>query len=521
MPTRFYTSNTSVLDFVATPSTEWDNTTGFDRVPISTTRLSTAMSTKTVFDATATQNRDILARQLVSAPLAAQTISGTVKGRIRVAEGGSTQNLRAQCIIRVMSSDGLTVRGTLYAGDVTTGFGNPTSEFAVTTLTNRQMPRGASQALTNVITQLNDRIVVEIGYRKHAAVSTSATINFGDDSATDLAENETETTANNPWIEFSGTILFPPVHPLVGTSAGVGDQTGALRFLYPIAGTTTGVGSQTGALTMTPSARLSFVEFEVPDGGSISGTTSGLGDQTGALHFIGSISGTSAGIGDQTGILQILPVAFLSFVEFELPNAAATTQALAGTSPGIGNQTGAVSIAWSVAATSAGIGNQTGTLQETFSLAGSAGGVGNQTGAIGVHIQLGTVADGTGEADGDLVLRWSLAGSSDGIGNASGILAETGVIFLAGTSDGVGNQTGTLREGIPLGGTSDGIGEATGSILLLITLAGTTGGIGGATGSLEPPPPAGFTFAAQGRITILVIEGRGATLVADPATRRG
>ncbi len=206
-PTRFYLPSTGAAAISPTQSSEWDFTTGFDRLKLVTTKINSASATKAAADTTATANRDALIRQYVSDGLEAQTISGTLKGRIRAQENATTANLRAQVIVRVLSNDGSTVRGTLYAGDLTTGTTNPTSEFAAT-LTNRQYPRGASVALSSVTAQAGDRLVVEIGYRKHAALSTTGTLSFGDNSGTDLAEDETTTAANNPWIEFSGYVQF-------------------------------------------------------------------------------------------------------------------------------------------------------------------------------------------------------------------------------------------------------------------------------------------------------------------------
>lgn len=165
-------------------------------------------------DSTATSNRDAVIGQFISEPLAAQTISGTVKGQIRAQENALSANLRSQCIIRVVQSDNTTIRGTLYAGDLTTLTGNPTPEWA-TTATNRPLPFGGSVALSSLAIQNGDRLVIEVGYRKHAAASTTGTLYFGDNSATDLAEDTTTTTANNPWIEFSQDLL--PASTLLDT----------------------------------------------------------------------------------------------------------------------------------------------------------------------------------------------------------------------------------------------------------------------------------------------------------------
>lgn len=220
MPTRWYLPSTGVADVSPAQAAEWDITAGFDRLAMVRSRISSAMADKTTAKAASNQsNQDVLWRQYVSEPLDVQTISGTVKGRVRARENNAALNARMQVIIRVVSEDGATVRGTLYAGDLTTGTSNPTSEFAVSAValagTNRQAPRGASQSLASVNALLGDRIVIEYGWRIHTTgtVAYTASAIFGDDSGADLAEDESATGTNNPWIEFSATIVPKPPPP--------------------------------------------------------------------------------------------------------------------------------------------------------------------------------------------------------------------------------------------------------------------------------------------------------------------
>ena len=77
-------------------------------------------------------------------------------------------------------------------------------------LTNRKSPK--SQNINLVTAESGDRIVIEIGVRRDTMVSKITQQSFGDNSATDLTANDTtETTANNPYIEFSQDIKFPSV----------------------------------------------------------------------------------------------------------------------------------------------------------------------------------------------------------------------------------------------------------------------------------------------------------------------
>lgn len=207
MATRFYLPSSGAADVSPAYSSEWDNTGSASRLQLSRLRSGSAMADAAITDATATANRDVLIRQYVSAPLSAQTISGTVKGYIRAIESSASDNLRAQVVIRVVSNDGSSVVGTLYAGDLTTGTSDPTSEFDSATMRNREYPRGGAQAISSLAVSDGDRLVIEIGWRKHVAASVSGTLRIGDaDTSLDLAEDESSSSDYNPWIEFSGNL---------------------------------------------------------------------------------------------------------------------------------------------------------------------------------------------------------------------------------------------------------------------------------------------------------------------------
>lgn len=149
---------------------------------------------------------DIAIMQAISARLNGnQTISGTIKGQMRMQESSTTGDMRVQCVIRVLSADGTTVRGTLVATDTAA----LSHEFN-TALRNITFPRGAPVTPTSVNALDTDRICVEIGYRKHESATNSrtGTIDYGNPDGTDLAEDETTTTQNVPWIEFADNLTF-------------------------------------------------------------------------------------------------------------------------------------------------------------------------------------------------------------------------------------------------------------------------------------------------------------------------
>lgn len=207
----YYATTTPAIS--PTQSASWNITTSFARGQLSSAKRNTAITTKTLTKTAADvhdQNRLLL--QFVSRPLKAQTITGTIKGQILATEQATALGLHSQVIVRVLSNDGSTVTGTLYAGVTTTGEGiNPTSEWVSATPTNSAMPRGGATALSSVTVTDRDRLVVELGYRVGGTITSnfSGSLLYGDFGTVDLPEDETDTdTTKVPWIEFSQTLLF-------------------------------------------------------------------------------------------------------------------------------------------------------------------------------------------------------------------------------------------------------------------------------------------------------------------------
>lgn len=149
---------------------------------------------------------DVLTAQFISAPLAAGNVSGTVKSYVQALESAATNDARAQILIRILSGDMATVRGTLLAHDNALVVSN---EFDSATLTNRAFPVGlTNNTLSTVAALEGDVIAVEIGCRYFVATTgISTTLRLGE-TGTDLAENETDTADGAPWIEFSQTLIF-------------------------------------------------------------------------------------------------------------------------------------------------------------------------------------------------------------------------------------------------------------------------------------------------------------------------
>jgi len=199
--TRFYLPSSGAADVSPGFNAGWEETGDADRLKMVTTKISSAMTNKS--GTTLITAGDLLLRQYVSAALEAQTITGDVKIYARASEALATVDAFSRILLKVVSNDGGTVRGTLLSfGDYSTG-----AEWN-TSLRNKSF--ADIDPPTSVTTLDGDRLVLEIGFA-HAAVISSAQINFGDDSSTDLSEDETTTTADNPWLEIGQTLTFQAV----------------------------------------------------------------------------------------------------------------------------------------------------------------------------------------------------------------------------------------------------------------------------------------------------------------------
>lgn len=199
-------------------SSEWERTTDGQRLPLVEVRTDTALTTITVAKGTVGMvDQDVLARQFVcSDPLPAGEISGFFNAVFMVREDSVAAAVALQCIVRVISGDGMTVRGTLlsyaYTGGTTNN--NPTDEFDDAGLFTRII-NGA--ALTPVTALAGDLIVVEVGFRVYNSSATNRTISFrfGDPIAgSDSALTKGLPTDNRSWVEFTNDPwLFPPEVP--------------------------------------------------------------------------------------------------------------------------------------------------------------------------------------------------------------------------------------------------------------------------------------------------------------------
>lgn len=220
MATRLYFPSTIGSDITPTADASWEAATPRHQGRVVTTKQGTgALTVQSMVAGEA--DSDTCIAQYVSDALSAQEISGTVKGQFLCLSEDEALQLFSQCVLRIVSGDGLTVRGTLLSAH-----NEPeSSTWSFLGIRNRAIPLAATSpaALTPVTAQGGDRLVIELGFRQAVAITgADGHIRFRDDGA-DLPENETA-SSGDPWMEFSANITFQsslPTSPLC-TVLGLG-----------------------------------------------------------------------------------------------------------------------------------------------------------------------------------------------------------------------------------------------------------------------------------------------------------
>lgn len=211
MATRFYLPSTGAAAASPAFGGGWGQTTNAARRALVTTRISSAMTSFDGVGNTNTSTEQLIA-QYVSATLAAQTLSGTIKGQVRA----TTNSIGAGALsfrVAKCASDGTSVTEILAITVSPDAAGAAPPAFETGTAENRRFEGSPANTFSidvgSTAISANDRLILEIGYLEGSANPIHInTLVFGDDSGTDLAEDETTTTANNPWAEFSATISF-------------------------------------------------------------------------------------------------------------------------------------------------------------------------------------------------------------------------------------------------------------------------------------------------------------------------
>lgn len=182
----------------------WSATGAAVTMPFSTTKGSTTMTTLSAVDGI-TSGPTAFARW-VSPPLAAVTITGTWKYVARHATVQSSGFVKGCAVLKVVSNDGTIVRGALISRLSTSHTTNFNASNALRSLMNPEWEGTIS--CTSTAASENDRLVFEVGFYNQNSTTDDFSFSCGESAGTDLAFNDTTTTANDPWMELSQTLTF-------------------------------------------------------------------------------------------------------------------------------------------------------------------------------------------------------------------------------------------------------------------------------------------------------------------------
>lgn len=206
MATRFYlpASGTAPLGSLAFDA-NWELSTSAVRRPCYITKQNTALADTSLTWGSATTQQWIWVQYQSPSMLEAYswTTSDTVSMVVRCLEGSSQNDSHLAYSVRVVSSDGTAVRGTIGLYHATS------SEFPTTTAATR-IHNARTGGASNFSSQIGDRIIIEIGlHGVTPATSASNTMRFGDPTATnDFALTAALTTDLCPWVELSRDVVF-------------------------------------------------------------------------------------------------------------------------------------------------------------------------------------------------------------------------------------------------------------------------------------------------------------------------
>lgn len=202
---KFFIPSTGAGDHTPAVAAGWTGASGMINRKLVTTKISSAQSTITTSTGTTGSEVKCCIYQGVSEAQTARewTTADKVRMQILMNKGSGLTTGYLHVIIRVVSADGSTVRGTLYDGSgPTDGAGYP--------LTNRALAAGGGwvNIQNSVSQQANDHIVVEFGAKQYnTSPWDGCAFKVKDNHDADLPENETtqsvdESTDHDPFIEF-------------------------------------------------------------------------------------------------------------------------------------------------------------------------------------------------------------------------------------------------------------------------------------------------------------------------------
>lgn len=215
MATRFYFPESLTSPIAPSFKGAWNETTAAVRRRMVIAKGASAITAgSAILTTQSLANRQGLDRQYISDELVAQTLSPagawTATGQIMTAESALNDNVdRVSVGVYVVSNDGATLRGTMLSLN---SYATSVHEYEVSpTYENRVICDG--DALSQVVAQDGDRIIIEIGHRISSVggTSISARAKWGENAADlpiEVSGAEAQQTDGAPWFEFSGDVVF-------------------------------------------------------------------------------------------------------------------------------------------------------------------------------------------------------------------------------------------------------------------------------------------------------------------------
>lgn len=207
MPTRFYFDSVTAPNISPAFDSNWEQTGQAVRLRLqykNTLSVQSALTDSTSVTIPITTTQDILIAQFISEPLEyglrieAQNWSMVIG---KCSENANTNNAHLAFSLRVLSSDGGTVRGTLRSSFTTI------SEFPLTASAATRII--AAAPCTALTTLPGDRICLEVGIRANAPTAAgSGKMRFGTNATSDFALTTALTTDLNPWCEFEQNLFL-------------------------------------------------------------------------------------------------------------------------------------------------------------------------------------------------------------------------------------------------------------------------------------------------------------------------
>lgn len=203
MATRLYFPLDAAAQVTVTFSSGWTNTSSATRRKLAITKGTSAITFGPL--ETWTAGDLALDRQYISPPMDAGIVftGATVKLQLMSRENALADNVTSQVRLKIVNRAGNILQHALFSVSQQ----GPATEFTdAASGRNKAYIDGDTVAGTYTTVQ-GDRLVVEIGYDDAAGTTPMAQSKWGE-NATDLPENETQTTDGAGWVEFSNTIVF-------------------------------------------------------------------------------------------------------------------------------------------------------------------------------------------------------------------------------------------------------------------------------------------------------------------------